>query len=100
MKLLRNTLRKLSEPLNKYVNRRIETKLVKLTPRTELRFEVHLAEHCNLNCKGCDNFSPLAREEYLDIEEYESDCKRLSVLFDGKVERLQLLGENPYCIPA
>ena len=29
----------------------------KFIPSPTLQFEVHLTEHCNLNCKGCDNFS-------------------------------------------
>ena len=28
--------------------------------------EVHLAEHCNLNCKGCSHFSPLAEKEFIE----------------------------------
>ena len=30
--------------------------------RRKMSFEIHLAEHCNLNCKGCDNYSPVAEE--------------------------------------
>ena len=36
-------------------------------PRNKLKFEVHLAEHCNLNCKSCFHYSSIAKEEYLDI---------------------------------
>ncbi|MDR2479129.1 MAG: hypothetical protein LBD48_07440, partial [Treponema sp.] len=32
--------------------------------RTGLNLSVHLADHCNLNCKGCDNFSCIADEKY------------------------------------
>ena len=27
----------------------------------------HLVDHCNLNCRGCDNFSPLAPETYTEL---------------------------------
>ena len=65
----------------------------------KLHFEVHLAEHCNLNCKSCSHFSPLAEEEFADIEELERDFKRLSVLTDGDVEFIELLGGEPLLYP-
>ncbi len=64
-----------------------------------LRFQTHLAEHCNLKCRGCYHFSPLAKEEYLSIDEYESDVKRLSELFDGRMEEILLLGGEPLLHP-
>lgn len=70
-----------------------------ITPRKKLRFEVHLTEHCNLNCKYCFHFSPLAREEYLDLEEYKKDLGRLAELFDGKMQLITLLGGEPLLHP-
>ena len=29
-------------------------------PHKLIRFTIHLADHCNLNCVGCNHFSPLA----------------------------------------
>ena len=46
-------------------------------------FEIHLVEHCNLNCKSCDNYSPIAKEEYLDIKSFENDMKRMRELFSN-----------------
>ena len=40
--------------------------------------EIHIVEHCNLNCKGCAHFSSIAKESYLDIESFEESCKKLS----------------------
>jgi ABC-2 type transport system ATP-binding protein len=57
--------------------------LIKNKKRPSLRFDVHLADHCNLNCKGCYHFSPLAPEKFLDIEQYERDCTRLNELSMG-----------------
>ncbi|GHT52577.1 hypothetical protein FACS1894106_1590 [Spirochaetia bacterium] len=67
--------------------------------RSLLRFNIHLAEHCNLKCKGCEHFSPLAPETYLDIAVYERDCKRLSELTGGTVDMLELLGGEPLLHP-
>ena len=65
----------------------------------KLKFEVHVCEHCNLNCKGCYHFSPLAKEEFLDVVEWENDCKRLSILFDREMEFISLMGGEPLLHP-
>ena len=56
---------------------------------------IHLADHCNLNCRGCDNFSPLAPEVFADISVVEKDLKRISELSKGRVCEIQLLGGEP-----
>ncbi len=61
--------------------------------------EVHIVEHCNLNCKGCLHFSPLAREEYLDIKEYKRDLLRLHELTNGNVSTFNILGGEPLLHP-
>lgn len=65
----------------------------------KLRCEVHASEHCNLNCKGCYHFSPLAKEEFLKKEEWEKDCKRLSELYNGEMEFISLMGGEPLLNP-
>lgn len=30
-------------------------------PKSKLRVEIHVVDHCNLNCRGCDNFSCIAK---------------------------------------
>lgn len=65
----------------------------------DLKFEVHVCEHCNLNCKGCYHFSPLAKKEFLDTQEWERDCERLSYLFDGRMEFISLMGGEPLLHP-
>ncbi|WP_049945092.1 radical SAM protein [Butyrivibrio sp. AC2005] len=69
------------------------------TPRKELKFEVHLTEHCNLNCKGCFHFSSIADQEFLDYEDYKRDCERLSELYNGKASQILLLGGEPLLHP-
>ena len=66
----------------------------------DFHFEFHLVEHCNLNCAGCTHFAPLANEEYLSIEEFESDIKRLSVLSHQKARFINLLGGEPLLHPS
>ena len=57
--------------------------------------EIHLVDHCNLNCKGCCHFSPIAEKFELNITDFEKDIKRLSELIHGKLDRLILLGGEP-----
>jgi len=60
-------------------------------------FDIHLVEHCNLNCKGCDHFSPLAQPEYSDPSKVDKDFRRLSNLLN--VERFSLMGGEPLLHP-
>jgi MoaA/NifB/PqqE/SkfB family radical SAM enzyme len=75
------------------------TYLNRLKTRTSLRFEVHLTDHCNLNCIGCLHFAPLAEKYFLNIKEYEQDCKQLSNLLNGEIESICLLGGEPLLHP-
>ena len=75
--------------------------ITRCVPRTEMdfQFEIALAEHCNLNCAGCDHFSPLAKPEFANYEEVERDFSRLSSLFHGRAKKVQLLGGEPLLHP-
>jgi organic radical activating enzyme len=71
----------------------------KFNPRTLLPLHIHLTDHCNLNCRGCDNFAPLATEKNINIATFERDCARISLLTNGQLEELQLLGGEPLLHP-
>jgi MoaA/NifB/PqqE/SkfB family radical SAM enzyme len=60
--------------------------------------EVHVAEHCNLNCGGCNHFSSLAKEEYLQPEQFERDIKRLAEL-SKDYYAIKILGGEPLLHP-
>ena len=73
-----------------------------LPPKKKLRkiqFEVHLAEHCNLNCAGCNHFSPLAEPEFVDPEEFSRDFGRMGELFHHDCTRIFLMGGEPLLHP-
>ena len=57
------------------------------------RFEVHITDHCNLNCKGCSHFCPVADEKYVDVEQFRKDFQCLSQKID--VGTIRLLGGEP-----
>lgn len=56
---------------------------------------IHLADHCNLDCRGCDNFSPIAPAVFADVSTFENDCKQISKLCGDKIDEIQLLGGEP-----
>ncbi|MDO5568557.1 MAG: 4Fe-4S cluster-binding domain-containing protein [bacterium] len=60
-----------------------------------ISFEYHLADHCNLNCKGCDHFSPLAEKKFTDFDKFSNDIHRMSELFNGKARSIHILGGEP-----
>jgi len=67
--------------------------------RKKLRFSVHLVDHCNLNCKCCDNFSCIADEKYHDITSIENDFRRICELAKGKLQLIRLSGGEPLLHP-
>jgi len=75
------------------------TAKLRLAGRKMLRFDIHLTDHCNLNCKGCQHFSPLSPEIYLDMDILNRDCARLSELTGGRVELISVLGGEPLLHP-
>jgi MoaA/NifB/PqqE/SkfB family radical SAM enzyme len=71
----------------------------RLSKRQTLRFDIHLTDHCNLKCKSCLHFSPLAQEVFQDINILERDCKRLAELTGGYVADICVLGGEPLLHP-
>ncbi|MCI9123505.1 MAG: radical SAM protein [Eubacterium sp.] len=69
------------------------------TPIVLLNFVYHLADHCNLNCKCCDHFSPIAKEKFADLASFEQDIKRLGELCGGYARRINLQGGEPLLHP-
>jgi MoaA/NifB/PqqE/SkfB family radical SAM enzyme len=61
-------------------------------------FEVHITDHCNLNCKGCAHFSNLCPPTFADLAEFESDMNRMAGLFSA-VTQIYLLGGEPLLHP-
>lgn len=65
----------------------------------DFHFEFHLAEHCNLQCRGCTHFSPLAKPEFTSVGEFEKDIFRLSELTGKRARFINLLGGEPLLHP-
>lgn len=74
--------------------------MLKGIPQPMLQYlEVYITEHCNLNCKHCAPFSPIAAKSFYDIEVFKKDMKRLSELSDKLLCKLRILGGEPLLHP-
>jgi organic radical activating enzyme len=71
----------------------------KFCPRSELFFEIHIVDHCNLNCAFCSHFSPLAKNNYLDPASFNRDCNRIAQLSNHHLRYLGLCGGEPFLHP-
>jgi len=60
--------------------------------------EIHIVDHCNLNCKGCSHFSPLSSKNFLNIIEFEKDLNQLKKHISS-IDQLRLMGGEPLLHP-
>lgn len=57
--------------------------------------EYHVADHCNLNCRGCVHFSPLVdKPKFSDYEEVERDLIKLHEIVPY-IGEIHILGGEP-----
>ncbi len=57
--------------------------------------EFNVVDHCNMNCKGCALFAPIASENYIDLSQHSLDMARLSELFEN-INLIRLIGGEPF----
>ena len=67
--------------------------------KNKLSFTYHLADHCNLRCKGCDNYSSIAPERLQCPNEFSADIKRIGELFGNNIDTVWLMGGEPLLNP-
>lgn len=67
--------------------------------REPLRLEFVLTDHCNLNCKGCTHYSPLAPKEFEDIDTLSKSMMHLGQIAGHKIRRAYLIGGEPLLYP-
>ena len=63
--------------------------------------DVHVVDHCNLNCASCNHFSPIAEKRFLSLEGYERDLKLLARMdgIDSFFDAVFLMGGEPLLHP-
>lgn len=67
--------------------------------REPLRLEFVLTDHCNLNCKGCTHYSPLAPKEFADLDVLSESMRHLGQVAGDKIGRAYLIGGEPLLYP-
>lgn len=80
--------------LTEYAKRIIAWKMKARLPE-ETNIEINITDHCNLNCRSCDHFSPIAKPRFIDESGFEQDIKRISELTEQKLGYVSLLGGEP-----
>lgn len=61
--------------------------------------DIHIVEHCNLNCKSCAHFSPLAEKSLIDVEDLKQTYKEMKPYFENLFSSIHLLGGEPLLHP-
>lgn len=62
--------------------------------------EIHIVEHCNLQCDHCWHFSNIAEPSFYDVEKYDKDIEALSnAISGGELKQFKLLGGEPLLHP-
>ena len=67
--------------------------------REIMKLDIPVVEHCNLCCKGCTAFSPLAEEEFLDYEQYCVDMHKMAELTNHCFSHITYTGGEPLLHP-
>lgn len=60
--------------------------------------EIHVTDHCNLNCAGCTHFTPFARKWFADAQQVGRDLAALREKF-RYIRHVTLLGGEPLLHP-
>ena len=65
-------------------------------PYTEIKsVDFELVGNCNLNCKGCNHFSPIAEKGELDCDAFRKDINQLYKVLGDCIHSINLLGGEP-----
>lgn len=60
--------------------------------------EININDHCNLNCKGCSHFAPLAPASFKNFNTFLKDIKRLKQLIPH-IFKIRIMGGEPFLNP-
>lgn len=73
--------------------------MLTMTPQPRLQyFILHICDHCNLNCAGCNHLSTLAKPRFVDREVIKRDMLQLYKVH-GDVPRIGIMGGEPLLHP-
>lgn len=62
------------------------------------QLETHIADHCNLNCRGCFHFSNICTSFLTPLSTFHKDMRQLATLFSNAL-RFRIMGGEPLLNP-
>ena len=71
----------------------------KTLKKMPLRLEFVVTDYCNLNCRGCTHYSPLAPKEFIESTMLFSQMEHLGKTCGDKVEQVYLIGGETLLYP-
>ena len=78
----------------------LENCMKRLTPRSWLKvLVVNICDHCNLNCRGCDHFSPIAEKRFVSTDRLEKDLMRIKDILGENIGIISIMGGEPLLHP-
>lgn len=60
---------------------------------------IEATSHCNLNCKGCDAYSPLSKKEFVTYNDLVRDFTKLKEIYNDKYLEMLFMGGEPLLNP-
>ncbi len=60
---------------------------------------IAISSHCNLNCKGCDVYAPLAKKEFVTYEQFVKDMNKLKKIAPDREYNTFFIGGEPLLNP-
>ena len=63
-----------------------------------IELEMHIVDHCNLNCAGCNHFCPLAEPFYISLKDFQNQLELVKEKLPS-LKWLMLLGGEPTLHP-
>ena len=67
--------------------------------RPTLFFHLDITNYCNLNCRACGSYSPLAEKKFDDVKMMQKSLEHLSKLSGGICHHINILGGEPLLHP-
>ena len=61
--------------------------------------EIHIADHCNLNCCGCSHYAPIADKWFMTAQEFETEISLLAEKLPRFFNVIKLMGGEPLMNP-
>lgn len=61
-------------------------------------FEIHITDHCNLNCKSCGHYCNIAPKWYATLDDFKRSVSMMASLF-GSIQQMIIMGGEPLLHP-